>query len=325
MMKAGIVSNVRILDQASYPTFALTTKKRATVLASIVLGLLAGLSFVFVRHILSPVVDDPDLVERRVGVPFTAILPCSQKQVAYNRMVSRNKSYAYSHPFLLSRENPNDLSIESMRSLRTSIQMFLLEAKNNVLAVTGCSPGVGKSFLSSNLAALFSDLNKRVLLIDADIRRGAIYSVFGKKKEPGLSSYLQNEVPLDRIVQSIIPEKLDFIATGVFPKNPAELLSQSKLGEMIKTLSAQYDLVIIDTPPILAVTDAALILKYSSVNLLVLGMGKDQLKEVEHAKKLVEKSGVILNGLVFNIMKEGRFGFGYQSHSKKYHYYYLNL
>lgn len=322
MMRAGIVSSVRILDQASYPVSAIATKKRATVLASIVLGLLAGLGFVFIRHIMSPVVEDPDVIEQRLGVPVTAILPCSQKQLSYNKKITRDKSYAYSKPFLLAHDHPTDLAIESIRSLRTALQMLLLEAKNNVIAITGCAPGVGKSFVSSNLAAVFADLNKRVLLVDADIRRGKLCQSFGKRREPGLSSFLESRVSLEHIIQSIIPGKFDFIATGDFPKKPAELLSLSVLNDFIETVKKHYDLVIIDTAPILAVTDAALILKYTAINLMVLGVGKDHLKEVEHAKQLLQKCGVSLSGIVFNTTTQNKAGFGYNYSYGNYHYSY---
>lgn len=322
MMKASMMSSVRVLSNATYPTSRIPVNKRAIFLGSMLFGLMLSLAIIFIRHVLSPIIEDPDAVERVIGVAVAAIIPFSQKQMVYSKKIKLDKLYASNNPFLLARENPNDISIEGIRSLRTSIQMSLLEAKNNVIAITGCSPGVGKSFVSSNLAALFSDLGKRVLIIDSDIRLGKLSQSFGKMKSPGIATYLQNEANPDQIIQNVIPGKLDFIATGLYPENPSELLSQKKLGDLIQLMQGRYDLVIIDTPPILAVTDSSLILQYSAINLMVLGVGKDQMKEVIHAKKILEKIGVTLTDLVFNTLKQQKAGFGHNYSYSNYHYTY---
>lgn len=322
MMKASTVSDVQILSSASYPTSPIPVKKKIIILGSFILGLVVSLVIIFLRHMLSPAIEDPDVVERILGVAVAAIIPYSEKQVSYNKKIKRNKLYANTNPFLLSNEDPNDMSIEGIRSLRTAIQMSLIEAKNNVIAITGCSPAVGKSFISSNLAALFSDTGKRVLLIDSDMRLGKLNQCFGKLKAPGLATYLQNEIDFEKIIQNIIPEKLDFIATGLYPKNPSELVSKKIFGELIHAVASQYDVVVIDTPPILAVTDPALILCYAATNLMVLGVGKDQMKEALHAKAMLEKSGIILMGVVFNTLKQQKSGFGYNYGYSNYHYAY---
>jgi tyrosine-protein kinase Etk/Wzc len=324
MMKASMMSSVRVLSNATYPTSRIPVNKRAIVFGSILFGLMLSLAIIFIRHVLSPVIEDPDAVERAIGIAVAAIIPFSQKQMSYNKKIKLDKLYANNNPFLLARENSSDISIEGIRSLRTTVQMSLLEAKNNVIAITGCSPGVGKSFISSNLAMVLSDLGKRVVIVDSDIRLGKLCQSFGKEKVPGLSCYLKNEATLDQVIQNVVPGKLDLISTGLYPENPSELLSQNLLPELIKTLSSRYDLVVIDTPPILAVTDSALILRYSSINLMVLGVGKDQMKEVLHAKAILEKGAVILTGVVFNTLKQQKSGFGYNYGYANYHYTYGN-
>ncbi|OGT39874.1 MAG: hypothetical protein A3E81_01775 [Gammaproteobacteria bacterium RIFCSPHIGHO2_12_FULL_36_30] len=322
MMKASTVSSVRILSMASYPVSRIPVQKRAIIFTSTLIGLMISLVVVFVRHALSPIVEDPSDVEHKLGIPVSAIIPYSQKQMDYNKKIKHDKLYAHNNPFLLARDNANDISIESIRSLRTTIQMISMEAKNNVIAITGCSPSIGKSFLSSNLSTLLSELEKRVIVVDADMRLGKLSQCFGKIKAPGLSNYLKNDAPLDKIIQNVIPERLDFIATGIYPNNPSELLSQKMVGELIQLLSNRYDFVLIDTPPILAVTDPALILRYSSINFMVVGIGKDQMKEVQHAKNMLEKAGVILSGIVFNTLKQQKSGFGYNYDYTNYHYHY---
>lgn len=310
MTKASMISSVRILSPATYPVSRIPVDKQKIVFSGIIFGLIFSLAIIFIRHLLSPVIEDPDLIERALGVAVVSIIPYSEKQMRYNKKVKHNKLYANTKSFLLARENPHEPSIENMRSLRTSIQMSLLNAKNNVIALTGCSPSVGKSFISSNLALLFSDLNKRILIIDSDMRLGKLSQCFGKAKLPGLSTYLQNEANLEQIIQNIIPDKLDFIATGLYPENPAELLVTDAFKYLIETLKDSYDLVIIDTPPILAVTDPALILRNSATNIMVLGVGKNHTREALHAKKILEKNGVTLFGIVFNTLTRQKQGFG---------------
>lgn len=320
MMKAGIISGIKILSNATYPVSRVPVKKRVIVFGSMVVGLISSLGFIFIRFVLSPIVEDPEEVERKLGIPVFAIIPYSQRQETYNQKIRRNKQFFETNPFLLAQQYAKDMSIESMRSLRTAIQMALMDVKNNVIAITGCRPGVGKSFISSNLSALMSDLDKKVLLIDADMRLGKLYQCLGKVKTPGLADYLQNKAGLASIIQTIASPKLDFIASGAYPENPSELLSRSSFAKLLQTLKADYDLIIIDTPPVLAVTDSSLVLPLSSVNLLILGLGKDQMKEVQHAASLLEKSGVQLTGIVFNTLVAPKPGTAYAKYA--YHYTY---
>ncbi len=322
MMKAGTVSSVKVLTSASYPVSRVPVKKRAIVFGSILLGLVSSLGYIFIRFVLSPVIENPDEVEKTLGIPVLAIIPYSQKQVVYNKKIERDKQFAESNPFLLARDNAKDLSIESMRSLRTSIQMALLESSNNIIAITGCRPGIGKSFICSNLSALISDLGKRILVIDSDIRLGKMHLSFGKFRSPGLATFLKQEASLESIIQTVVPGKLDFISTGLYPDNPSELLAQPAFSDLIQTVKTQYDLIIIDTPPILAVTDAALILRLAGLNLMVLGIGKDQMREVHHAINILEKGGVNLAGIVFNTLSPQKPGSAYAKYN--YHYAYEN-
>ncbi len=291
------LGTIRMLSDASYPISPQPTRKLLAVFASSILGLLFSLMIVFIRYILSPVIGDPDRVERALSIPVLSILPYSMQQNSAKKEVSALQS---KQPFLLSLQNPHDVVIEAMRGLRTALQIALLEARNNVIMITGVSPSIGKSFVSGNLAKIFSDLDKRVLLIDGDLRLGKLFEVFGRSKSPGLSDYLQGKSSLQAMKQIIIPDRLDFISTGVYPEHPSELLSNTKFGDLLSCVESQYDFVIIDTPPVLSVTDPVLIGKHSALNLLVVGVGKNHLKEAQHSKALFEKGGVQLSGVVFN-------------------------
>lgn len=320
MMKAGTISSVKILTNASYPVGPVPIKTRLYVFGSIVLGILSSLAYIFIKFVLSPVVEDPDEVEDKLGISVLAVIPYSQKQLLHNKKAQRDTQYNDKHPFLLAQHYSKDVAIESIRSLRTAVQMALLESSGNIVAITGCRPGIGKSFISSNLSAVISDLDKRVLLIDSDMRLGKLQQSFGKSKAPGLADYLQDKANVSDIIQHAITQKLDLISCGNYPENPSELLSKPALSDLLQLLKPQYDLIIIDTPPILAVTDASLILRLCNINLLALAIGKDQLKEVQHAVNILEKSGVNLTGIVFNTLMPPKPGTAYAKYS--YHYAY---
>lgn len=322
MIKASALSDIHILSWASYPVSSIPIKKANIIFFATVFAFMFSFAIIFIRHVLSPFIGDPDVVERALGIIVSAIVPYSQNQQKYLKKAKQDSLYAKNKSFLLAHENPHDIAVEGLRNLRTTIQMALLEAKDKIITITGCSPSIGKSFVSANLAVLVSQLDKRVLLIDSDIRLGKLSQTFGKLKTPGLSTFLKNEAGLESIIQSVIPGKLDFIASGLYPENPSELLSQKTFGDLIETVKKNYDLVIIDTPPILAVTDPTLILQYSSINFMVLGVGKDQLKEVKHAKNMLEKGCVKLSGLIFNHTKQQKAGFGYNYGYANYHYHY---
>lgn len=316
--KVSTTSAVKLLSPASYPVSPVPINKRAILCGSIFLGFVLSLGTVFLRVVLSPTIDEPDEVEQALGIPVLGLLPFSEKQKRHNKRISRNK--LHNKAFLLAEENSKDICIELMRGLRTAIQMAIIEKRDKIIAITSCSPSVGKSFITENFAFLMSELDKRVLVIDADIRLGRMQYSFGKLKEPGLSTYLEGHAKISEIVQTIIPGKLDFISTGLYPSKPSELLTKDAFGQLIQEAKEYYDVIIIDTPPVLAVADPLLILRHSKINLLVIGIGKDRIKEAERVKNILEKSGVVLSGIVMNNMKSHTTEYGYGEYS--YHYAY---
>ena len=322
MEKAGVDSAIQVLSTASYPVSQIPIRTFAISFGSALIGLMIALCYLFLKHALAPVVEDPNVIERKLGISVMGILPFSQKQRVCDLMFKRGSDSVATKPFLLARDNSKDLSIEALRSLRTSVQILMFNAKDNVISITGCSPGIGKSFVSANFAFLLSELDKRVLLIDADLRLGKQNYSLGVSKIPGLSTFLTKNADAKQIIQKTDIPNLDIVATGLYPEGPSELLSSKKFGEFIAAARKDYDIVLIDTPPILAVTDAALILPYAAVNLMVLGIGKDQVKEVEHAVGILEKSGISIHGIVFNTIKYVKSGFGYDYSYGKYNYNY---
>src|SRR5690606_7624432 len=183
-------------------------------------------------------------------------------------------------PLLLALENKEDLAIESLRSLRTTLHFAFLEARNNIIMITGPSPGIGKSFVSTNLAVVMADAGKKILLIDGDLRRGNINKSLRLGRENGLSELITRSIGLDVAIKPIPQANIDFIPTGEIPPNPSELLLHERFGQLLETVSKQYDLVIVDSPPVLAATDAAIIGRLASATLMVIKAGAHPVREL---------------------------------------------
>lgn len=315
ILKGSTVSSVKILDDASYPVLPLPSKTVIILLISITLGTFIAIFILLLRHMLSTMLD-PIALEKYFGVSVLGIVPFSPAQKKLFKAMKENN--ARKENYLLCLDAPKDISIEALRSLRTALKLITLSKADNIkkiIALSGCSPSIGKSFVSSNLASLLSDLGERILIIDADMRKGYLHKIFSCRQPSGLSEYLSGNASLDEITQKVLPH-VDFISSGAYPSNPAELLMHHRLQVLLDAASDKYDLIIIDTPPILAVTDASLLLKYAHIRLLIVGLGKDHLKEIEHAKGTLEKSGIALDGIICNSMnnneqKAGGYGYNY--------------
>jgi tyrosine-protein kinase Etk/Wzc len=268
-------------------------------MSSLLFGLLIGCVTTLVLKTFFQYVEDPQWIERHLKLTNMAIIPYSKEQALYT--MNRHKSSILP---LLASKYPNDLSIEALRSLRTSLQVLLCSATNNIVSIVGISPGTGKSFISANFAYLLAQAGKRVLLIDGDLRRGYLQQYFQATQQPGLSELINKTASLENTVIKTQQKNLLFLPTGSRPVNPSELLTKEEFKELIQSLSPQFDLIIIDTAPILAVTDGALIAALSGTNFLVVGSHSHQPKEIELAITRLMNAGVNLHGFIFNYKKE---------------------
>lgn len=214
---------------------------------------------------------------------------------------------------LLSEEQPAELSVEALRSLRTSLHFAMLEAQNNIVMLTGASPEVGKSFVASNLANVISKSGKRVLLIDVDLRRSYLSHLLDvPKKNVGLIEYLSQDLPLEKVIQTT-EYGFDVVVKGGYAPNPSELLASRRSQDLLHWASMHYDIVLVDTPPILAVTDAAVIGRHVGTTLLIGRFEKTSLKEVTLARQAFERAGVSVKGFILNGVK--------RKASNRYNYY----
>jgi tyrosine-protein kinase Etk/Wzc len=297
VVKSGILSDVRILDYAKIPNEPLSKKPLLVLTAALLFGFLLGAGIIMLRRTLTQRIQDPYWVERNLAIRNLAIVPYSKIQDKNSKQYAKKLA---NHIDVLALTQPGDMAIESLRSLRTSVQLMLPSLHNNIIGIMGIAPGVGKSFVSVNFAHVLADIGKRVLLIDGDLRRGHLHSYFNKERVPGLSEILQGKAsPADIIYESTNPN-LDLISTGVFTSNPSELLEAPAFKNLLEEVKMQYDVVLVDTAPIMAVTDGILIAKHASANLLVLGAGEHSKQEVEITLRRLETNNIKLLGTVFN-------------------------
>lgn len=320
--KAGTVGDVRIIDEAVLPSDPIKPKKIQIILVSGILGLVIGIAIVFIRQSLRRGVQDPDQIEKYLNVPVYVTIPHSKQQQLLNNSHKKNHKIENNIAVILASKNKDDLAIESIRSLRTTLHFAFLEAENNIIMISGPSPGVGKTFVATNLATVLADAGKKILLIDGDLRKGVLNKLLGVNRENGLSELIVKTTTIDDAVRKISNTGYDFIPTGEIPPNPSELLLHERFGELLTNLSKSYDHILIDSPPILAVTDACIIGRLASVTLMVVKAGEHPIRELEQSAKRLIQSGVSLKGIVFNDVPEtsSRYGYGYGKYVYQYNY-----
>ncbi|WP_096042534.1 polysaccharide biosynthesis tyrosine autokinase [Pseudoalteromonas agarivorans] len=312
IVRAGTVGNVRIIDYAEVNTSKpVKPKKALIVVMATMLGAMLSIAIVLIQKAIHKGVEDPSEIEA-LGIPVYASVPHSEHQDKLTNFIKTRKSKAAKAKTILALDNPADLSIEALRSLRTSLHFAMMEAKNNIIAISGPSPGVGKSFISVNLASVLAQSGKKVLIIDADMRKGYLQTQLDLKWDDGLSDYLSGRLNLAQVTKPTKVEGLNVITRGQIPPNPSELLMHSNFSKLVEEVSAAYDIVIIDTPPILAVTDPAIVSAHTGTTLLVARFGQNHLREIELTRDRFEQNGIDVKGLVFNgVLKKASNAYGY--------------
>lgn len=299
--EASTVGDVRIVDSAITQPGIVKPQKALIVLGAIILGLILSIVGVLLRSLFNRGIESPAALEE-AGLSVYASIPLSEWQKSRDNATARNVKGARRNKQsqLLAVGNPTDLAIEAIRSLRTSLHFAMMQAPNNVLMLTGVSPSIGKTFVCANLAAVISQTNKRVLLIDCDMRKGYTHELLGTTNVNGLSDVLSGQGDVTRCAQKTSVPDFDLVPRGQVPPNPSELLMSDRFGELVKWASAHYDLVLIDTPPILAVTDAAIVGRHAGTTLMVARYAVNTLKEVETSLSRFEQNGIQVRGIILN-------------------------
>lgn len=313
--KAGTVGNVRIIDDAMAESTPVEPKVQRILLSWSALGLIAGLAAVFLRKHLNVKLEWAEDAEKRLGLPVYATVPYSPREMELDSRTGGKKTARR----LLAEDDPQDIAVESLRSLRASLHFAMMDAKRNLVVITGSTPGVGKSFIAANLAKLVADSKRKVLLIDADLRKGRMHKMLGFDRGPGLSELIAGQSTLAEVQRQIGTDNFWVITTGKLPPNPAELLASERFIEIVEAARKDFDMVIVDTPPVLNLADGLVVARSAGAVFVTVRGGQSTVPDVQDCLQRFAKNGIKVDGLIFNGM---RFSIGSYVHPTYYHYRY---
>ncbi|MFD1559270.1 GNVR domain-containing protein [Paraburkholderia silviterrae] len=318
LLKAGRVSNVRMIDAAVPGERPVRPKRAVLVIAAFFSGLFVGVGIVLLRQRFNRGVSMVDEIEVGTGLAVFAAVPRSRIQQSIARRLPRAEPGANT---VLAHTAVFDAAVESLRSFRSALEYSLQNAANHVVLLAGPTPMVGKSFVSVNLASVFGASGKRVLLVDADLRRGSLNRYLGVPSAPGVTDIVERRQDFGETVHREVMPGVDFVATGGYVTNASELLREDSFNEFVIWANDAYDLVLIDAPPILPVADAGIVGKLAGTVFVVARQGATSVAELRESVRRFEQVGVPIRGVIFNDMtsRPGRYGneygaYGYTSY-----------
>lgn len=287
--QASEIGNARIIDEAAVNYHPMKPAKSLLLIIGAMLGFIISSAILLIRCFLQRLVTTPEQLTQ-LGLTVYSEVP----------YVRRNKANASG---LIVLKDPYHLTVEAIRSLRTSLYFTMKSSKNKIIMISGPDSGVGKSFISGNLAAVFSQSGLRVLLIDADMRLGHMHTQLEVSVGYGVSDILSGKKSIEECIVHTALEKLDFISRGSVPNNPSELLLGSSLASLLNYANDNYDLVLVDSPPLLRVADAIIIAKLTGTNLIISRFELTKLHEISATISRFEQAGCRINGVVLNAIK----------------------
>ncbi|MGJ7511010.1 polysaccharide biosynthesis tyrosine autokinase [Variovorax sp. GT1P44] len=302
LAKEGKIGNVRLLDKAAVSKVPVKPQKTLVLAFALVLGALVGPALAILRTRLKPGIHNPGEIEDHTGLDVHAVVPHSPEQ----SLLERRRNGRTESGSLLADAHPHSASIEALRTLRVGLRLTMADAPNNRILVTGATPGVGKSFIASNFATLLAQSGKRVLLIDADLRKGDLSGAFDLPREGGLAELVAGDVDAQQAVREQVRPNLDVLTTGRLPEMAADMLESESFTHTLETLSSSYDLVVVDVAPVLVAADASAVASACGVVLLVTRAGKSQLGELNESIRRLVQAGASINGVLFNGMDFSR-------------------
>lgn len=302
--KASTVGSVRIIDAALAEKKPVSPRKSLLIILGLVSGLVMSFGWCVLLKILREGLESSEQIES-TGLTVYAAIPVSKwlKGRCIKEKKKTQKHVRSVH--LLARDNPGDLAVEAIRSLRTSLHFAMMQSGNRIVVISGATPEVGKTFVSCNLAVVIAQSAKKVLLIDSDLRKGQAHHVMGSHEKEGLSDYLAGSLSIDEVIQHTDIIHLDFISRGQLLSNPQELLMGERYGTLMDWAAKTYDFVLIDTPPVLAVSDVHIVARYAGTIMLVARFRKSTVKDVEISAKRFAHNNLTLGGIIFNGVEKG--------------------
>ncbi|HAZ0552799.1 TPA: polysaccharide biosynthesis tyrosine autokinase [Enterobacter hormaechei] len=325
--RSSAIGNVRIIDTAVTHPEPIKPRKALIIILGTLFGLVVSVGGVLVRQAFKRGITLSEQLEMP-GTPVLATLPRSQwlwKKTHLHRKLPFSRQWKHKTtdvPFLPV-DRPADMFVEAVRGLRTSLHFTMMEAENRIVMISGPTQDCGKTLVGTNLAAIAGQSGQRVLFIDADMRQGYVHNIFGLDNRYGLSSVLEGKRDCAEVIQHAEKGDIDVINCGPTPLRPLELLLSEQFLSTMSWVNEQYDIIIIDTPPVLAVTDAALVARTAGTTLMVARYDKTSVKEMENTFKRLQHVGVKISGTILNDIVKSRALF-YSSGCSHYEYDYAS-
>jgi capsular exopolysaccharide synthesis family protein len=321
--EAGKIGNVRVIDRAQPPQFPIKPRKVLNFAIGLVVGITLGVGLSFFLDSLDNSVKTVEDIEHNFGLPVLGLIPAIHSEGGKNGRKNGGDEVARISATLVTKYTPRSHVSEAYRSLRTNIQFSRIDDPLKTVVISSAAPSEGKSTSAANLAITTALSGIRTLLVDADLRRPVIHSLFGLEREPGLSNLLAERLPLEKVVRPSGIENLFILTCGAIPPNPSELLGSQRMRDLLKLLSQQYDLVLFDSPPVITVTDTAVLSPQVDGLVLVVKSHATDKRALTRAKTILTNLKANILGVVLNkIELSGLAGsYDYYYH---YNYYYAD-
>jgi tyrosine-protein kinase Etk/Wzc len=310
LLKASKIGTARLIDVAVIPEGPIKPKRMMIAAISVFLGLFLGIAVAFIRKAMRGGIDNPKIIEDATGLPVYATILESKQQEEFARQIKARQPGS----FILAHTHPDDISVESLRSFRVALQFAMLDAPNNRVMITGASPGIGKTFIAANLAAILAQAGKRVLLLDMDLHKGHLNQYFGLPRTGGISELLAADKALGEVTHKNVLNNLDLITIGTRVSNPSSLFLTERLHTILEQMSSLYDVVLVDAPPVLLVSDVSVIGPSIGTTFLVVRDSVSTLADIHAAQKRLDQARVTVKGVLFNGQLQrisSHYGYGY--------------
>ena len=306
LAKEGRIGNVRVLDQALTPEKQIRPKASITMALALLAGLFIGAASTFMRRSWRNTIASPAEIETHTGLDVYSTVTLSDQQRHLDRAVLHGKPGVH----VLAAAHPDDPALEGLRRLRTALKFAMPRALNNRIMISSATPGAGKTFVSANLAAVLASSGRCVLLIDADLRRSSVAPRFGLKRNGGLSELVQGSIELDGAIHKGVLPHLDVMTTGALPVDPTGVLTSDAFARVLEKVSARYDVVIVDTPPMLLASETAEMATCMGTLLMVARAGDNELGDLTESVKQLRHAGAHFQGVVLNALDTRRRYYG---------------
>ncbi|MBP7784191.1 MAG: polysaccharide biosynthesis tyrosine autokinase [Aliarcobacter sp.] len=288
ILKSSTISNARVLDEALNFSIPIKPKRILIVLVGLILGIIVGLAYAFLREFLNNTIKNTEEIEKYSTMPIYGVIP-----------LNKNKK-------------TKSIFEEAFRSIRTNLQFLPQNEKSRVIAITSSVSGEGKTTISAKLAEIIAQTDKKVIVLDLDLRKASVHKEFDVPNNIGMSNYLTNQNTLEEVIKNTNEKNVDIITTGALPPNPSELILTDAMKTLLDKLKESYDYIIMDTPPVGLVTDALILMNYSDISFTVVRANYTRKEFIRNLDRLSKEHshnhvGIILNGVEIG----DKYGYGY--------------